>query len=162
MGTGIHEGLGRKSVFLGAAMQPRTAVNEQEDRRFGLLGAKDIEHLDLSRAIRLSLWRAEAPARQFAVARKSGKNLTAERRIERLIVGGIELDLIQIHPDARPLCVRRRADLTLLAKRRASGHRGRRAKHRAPRDRPHDPLTRMAVVEAHFLTVPLSNLLFVT
>jgi hypothetical protein len=52
-----------------------------------------------------------------------------ERCVKGLIISGIELDLIHIHPDARPFLVRRRSDPTLFRER---GHRchGRRATSR--------------------------------
>jgi hypothetical protein len=53
--------------------------------------------------------------------------LTAERRVDRLIVGGIKLDLIHIHPDARAFLVRKRSNPAFFRERRRCCHGDRRA-----------------------------------
>ena len=44
-------------------------------------------------------------------------DLRAQRRVEGLIIGGVELDLIHVHPDQRAFLVRGRPDPAILGKR---------------------------------------------
>src|SRR5882672_10036406 len=47
--------------------------------------------------------RAEALARELAVGRVARADLPSVRRVHRLVVGVVELGLVQVEPDARAL-----------------------------------------------------------
>src|SRR5262245_59874835 len=61
------------------------------------------------------------------------KNLSDERRINALIVGRVQLDLVHIHPHRRTLFVCGRPNQTPLRKRRRRCNRSCRAQYRAAR-----------------------------
>jgi len=108
---------------------------KSKDRRLRPLGSENVELLDLGRTVGLAPWRTKALAREFAVALLPRQDLAPERRVDRLIVGGIQLNLIQVQPNTRAFCVRRWADVAFLRQRRRGCENCRRAKHAASRDR---------------------------
>ena len=86
-------------------------MNEQEDRRVRLSCAIDVELLKLARPVGQTQRLAEPRACRVADARDALLDLIAHRRVKPLIVGGIELDLIHVHPYQRAFLVRRWAQL---------------------------------------------------
>jgi len=84
--------------------------------------AIDIELLDVARTVGFALRRAQPLARGGAQRGETLQNLALERRIDRLIIGGVELDLVVIEKDARALLVRWRADAALFGEGWRGGH----------------------------------------
>jgi hypothetical protein len=110
-------------------------VDVNKNRRLRAIGPIDVELLGVGRAVGFAPRRPEARTRQFAVAGEARADLAAERCVEGLIIGGVELDLIQIHPDARPFLVRGRPNRTLQCQRRRRDAGCRRTEHRPSRER---------------------------
>ena len=122
----VDEHLGGKGIVLGFAAEPGAAVNEHEHRRVRAPGAVDVELLARTRAVRCAQRLAQAPAHRLAPRR--------ERRVETLIVGRVELDLVVIQKYARPLLVGRRSDVALLRQRRRGDRAGHAGERRAAAD----------------------------
>lgn len=133
--AGIYEHLRRKAIVRGGAVAPGAAMKVYENRRLQPLSRINVELLDLGRTVGKPLRGTKASAHLFAVAGKSRSELVGDRRVERLIIGGIKLHLIHLHPDARALRVRRRSNVAFPGERRRDGYGGRRAKHRPSSDR---------------------------
>src|SRR5262249_62040940 len=90
--AGVDEHLGGIAFIPRRAATPRTAVDEQEDRRVRLSRAIDVELFGFARAIGQMQRLAEARAYRLADAGDALLNLIARRRVKALIVGGIERD----------------------------------------------------------------------
>ncbi len=102
--------------------------------RVGVLGAIDVELLDLARPVGHALRRAEAGAHVLAVGDIAGGDLAGERRVEALVVRRIELDLVVVHEDQRTLLMLRRPDVAFRGERRRRGERRGGSKHGAAAD----------------------------
>ena len=94
--------------------EPGATVDEDEDRSVWLLGAIDVELLDLAWAIRFTLWLSEPAASLIASAGVAFGDLEPQRSIKTLIVRGIEFDLVHLHPDMRTFRMRRGANPALV------------------------------------------------
>src|SRR4051794_24299535 len=138
MRPGAHEHFGRGVVVRRLAAGPGAAMNEHEYRRPLARGSEDVELLDLGGAVGDSPRLAEAAAGARAVARPTLPDLYDVRLIDLLIVSRVELDLVVIEKDERPLLVRRRPAMGLDPRRRqddvrrrgaVSAHARKRAKH---------------------------------
>ena len=108
-----------------------------------------IELLVLGWPIGYAARRTEMRARDLAVAGTARKDLPGERRVSELIVGGVELDLVHVQPDARPLRVLGGTDMALFGKRGGCRHRRRCAQHEPPRNRFRATAPGGAAVEVH-------------
>src|SRR5260370_8008608 len=86
---------------------PGAAMNKYHDRRFGVRGRIDIQHLVRRRPIGDTPRRAETGADKLAFAGAALVELIAIWRVDRLVVGVVKLFLIHVKPDARPLGARR-------------------------------------------------------
>ena len=95
-----HEQLGRVTELPGLAGAPRAAVDEHVDRRVRPLGRVDVEHLDRGRTVGHAPGLTEARAHLLAFRLPPLVKLRGIRRIDRLVVGVVELLLI--HVRARP------------------------------------------------------------
>src|SRR5262245_2676926 len=84
---------------------PGAAVNEYDYRRIPVPGWIDIQHLVRRGPIGNALRRTETGADKLAFARAASVQLIAVWRIDRLVVGVVELILIHVKPDAGPLRV---------------------------------------------------------
>jgi hypothetical protein len=111
MRTGIDENLRGIAGILCIAAKPGAAMDEHEDRRVRPAGAVEVELLNRRRTIGETTRLAQPRARGGAIARAPRADLPAQGRVDRLIVGGVKLHLIQIHPDRRTFVVCRRADV---------------------------------------------------
>src|SRR5205807_4094896 len=100
------EQLGCECVVLRETSSPGAAVDEDVDRRIGALRSVDVEPLDGRHAVREALGRAEPRTSSVALGRVASDELLPIRGPDGLIVGGVELGLIQIEPHARPLDAR--------------------------------------------------------
>src|SRR5262249_58400301 len=145
VGAGANEQLGRERVVFGEAGAPGAAVDEYVDRRVGPRGRVEVEALDRCRAVREAARRAEPRAGGIAVGGVTPDDLLAVRRPDSLVVGGVELGLIEVEPDARPLRPRERpGGLRLLCERGAAERRhraGRRGVQRVPAREANGPIT---------------------
>src|SRR5262249_26919454 len=130
--AGADEQLRRVAKILRLAPEPGAAVDEHEDRRFRPPGAVDVELLDLGRTVGNAHRRAEPGARQLAVRRPSLSALVEEGGVVDLVVRGIQLDLIHVHPYAGAFLVGRGADPAFLGERRGRDGGGRGGEHRSP------------------------------
>src|SRR5881628_3335177 len=97
-----HEQLGRECVVAGEAGPPRAPVDEDVDRGVGARGGIDVEGLDRCRAVCVAPRRAKSYADGVAVARVALDDLISVGRPDALVVGRVELGLIQVEPHARP------------------------------------------------------------
>ena len=86
----------------------------REDRRVGLRGLEHVELLDLARAVGHPLRLAETLAGKLAVGGAAGQVESRERRIEGLVIGGVELGLVHVHPDLGTLRVLRWTEMAVL------------------------------------------------
>jgi hypothetical protein len=101
VGTGAHEQLGGKRIVLGEAGAPRDAVDEDVDRRVGAHGRVEVEALDLRRGVCEAPRRAEPCAGGVALDREAWNDLLAIRRPHGLVVGRVQLGLIEIESHTR-------------------------------------------------------------
>jgi len=85
-------------------------MNEDEDRGVWPRGGKHVECLDRRRPISEAFRSAEPRPHGGARAREALDDLPDHRRISVLVIGGIELDLVEVHPHRRTFFMRRRAD----------------------------------------------------
>src|SRR5438067_3549345 len=113
MRPGAHEHLGRGVVVRRLAASPGAAMNEYKHRRPLARGAEDVEPLNLCGAVRDARRLAEAGAGPRAVAGPALPGLHDVGLIDLLVVGGVELDLVVIEKNARPLLVGRRPAMGL-------------------------------------------------
>src|SRR5712671_5845720 len=81
-------------------------MNKYRYRRIRVPGRIDIEHLMRRRPIGDAPGRTETGADKLAFARAALVQLLAIWRIDRLVVGVVELLLIHVEPDAGPLQTR--------------------------------------------------------
>ena len=102
----LHERLGQARIVGGAVGAPCPAVDEDVHRRIRLLGAVDVELLDLARPVGAALGRADDRARLVAVGDPAFGDLLAIGRIDHLVVGVVERLLVHVEPDQRPLRAR--------------------------------------------------------
>src|SRR5262249_24209805 len=128
--AGVDEELRRKRVGARGTDAPGAAVDEDVDRRGRALGCPDVEGLDGRRAVGEALRCAEASAHRVAVRDVAPGDLLLVGRVHALVVGVVELGLIHVEPDPRPL-----GPLRERGRRRRAGARRRGAKDGAPRDR---------------------------
>src|SRR5205814_1050417 len=84
-----------------AIRAPSAAVDEDVDRRVRLLGAEDVELLDLGQAIGNALRHAQNGAHLFAVDDAALADLIAVGGIDHLVVGVVERLLVHVEPDER-------------------------------------------------------------
>ena len=127
MRAGVDKHLGRERVAFGRAGTPGAAVNENEDRCIRFFGHEDIERLNRRGAIVHALWIAEPSAGLLAARGVTLEYLAEQGGVERLIVGRVELGLIHVHPDVRPLRVWQRPEWAVFCTRSSRAKRGRRA-----------------------------------
>ena len=103
--AGVDDHLGEHREIGRAAVPPGAAVDVDVDRRVRgiFLAAIDVDALDLARAILEALRRAEPRlgARIGGGAARMHQRLV--RRIDRLVIGVVELGLVHAHPDDRAL-----------------------------------------------------------
>jgi len=102
VGAGAHEQLGGKRIVLREAGPPRAAMDEDVDRRVAARGGVEIEALDRRWAVREAPRRAEPRAGGVALRREAPDDLLAIRRPDGLVIGRVQLGLIEIEPHARP------------------------------------------------------------
>jgi hypothetical protein len=93
-------------------------VDEHEDRRVCPRRPVDIKLLDSGRAVGFAHRLPEPLAYRLAARGVTVDDLQPQRRVERLVIGRVELRLVHVHPDQRTLVVRGRADPALLRQRR--------------------------------------------
>ena len=103
MSAGPYEHLGGICVFRRGSALPRSAVDEHGHRRPGVARAIDIELLDRRRAVALAQRGTEAHASKFTRLREARHELVAVGRIDRLVVGVVQLLLVVVEENARPL-----------------------------------------------------------
>src|SRR5204863_9847813 len=115
-----HERLRGKSVVLRDPAAPGAAVDEYVDRSVGTLGCEYIEPFDGCGTIGESPWGTEPRTRRFAVGRIAPGDLRLVGRVDALVVGVVELLLVEVEPHARPLRAGRL--LRGLSPRRARRH----------------------------------------
>ena len=123
MRAGADEQLGREGVVLREAGPPRAAVDEDVDRRAGAPGGVEVEVFDGRRAVREAPRPAETRANGVALGRVASDELLPIRRPDGLIVGRVELGLIEIEPHARPLGARTGRHGAGLLRERGAPHR---------------------------------------
>ena len=92
---------------------PRTAVDEDEDRRVRLGGAKKVELLDPVVAIGAALGLANPGTGASAVLRPALVELEDIGLIDRLVIGSVKFDLVEIEKDQRTLLMRRRSAIRI-------------------------------------------------
>jgi hypothetical protein len=109
--TGIDKHLGGITVIPRRSVKPRSAMNENEDRRVRFSRAIDIELLDLARPVGKTQRLAEPRAHGVADARDALRDLVAHRRVKALVVCRVDIDLVHVHPHARTLFVRGRTEM---------------------------------------------------
>src|SRR5579862_1818101 len=93
-------------------------MNEDKDRRAGLIGAKDVELLDRRVAIGTAQRFADPRPHADAVAGPAFVELQDVRLVDRLIVGRVEFDLVVIEKNQRSFFVRRWPAIWIDARRR--------------------------------------------
>lgn len=98
-------------------------MNENEHRRAFAGGAKDVELLDFRRAVGAAQGLAGAGASAGAIAGPAFADLHDVGLIDLLVVGRVELDLVVVEKDRRPLLVRRRPAIRLDPRRRQDDRR---------------------------------------
>src|SRR5207244_2205328 len=101
MPSGAYDHLGEKGIVLYRTRPPSAAVDEYVDRRVGLARCKEIEFLDLGRAVGKPLRRTEPRPHAVAVELVALVHLVAVRRIDRLVIGVVERLLVHVEPDQR-------------------------------------------------------------
>ena len=119
--AGLDEQFGRESVVLGETPAPGTAMDEDVDGRVGPCGRVDVEPFDGCGAIGKAPRRAEPGTGGVAIGCVALADLRQIRRVRDLVIGGIELGLVHIEPDGRPLDPRHRWCGRLLGEQRPSG-----------------------------------------
>ena len=67
------------------------------------LGGEDVEGLDRRRPIGEALGRAEAFAGELAVAGAALEDVVAVGGVDELVIGVVEILLVHVEPDQRPL-----------------------------------------------------------
>ena len=102
----LHERLGEARIVLGAVGAPCPAMDEDVHRRIGLLGAIDVELLDLARSVGDALGRPDDRAGLVAVGDPALGDLLAIGRIDHLVIGVVERLLVHVEPDQRALRAR--------------------------------------------------------
>src|SRR5216683_2420084 len=112
MRAGIDKHFGRIGVVLGLAAEPCTAMDKREYWCIGTRRAVDVELLRLGRTISFAPRRPKPHARQLAAARLPTDDLGLQGRVETLVIGRIEFDLIHVHPCTRTFILRRWPDGT--------------------------------------------------
>src|SRR5215467_14811864 len=134
----IDEHFCGKGVVLRFPAEPCAAMHEYEYWCIWTRRAVDVEFLRHGRTISFTPRRSKPRARQLAVAHQPTDSLGLQGRVENLIIGRIELDLIHVHPYAWTFTVRRRPDWAhrrrLSKRRRCRNGRGG-AKNRPPCNR---------------------------
>ncbi|MGA7485918.1 MAG: hypothetical protein WBW74_03120 [Xanthobacteraceae bacterium] len=109
-------------------------MNEHEDRRIRALGAIDVELLGRGGAVGFAQRLPDAGAHRFAARAVPLDHLPGQRRVETLVIGGVELELIVIHEDARALLMGRWSYRTFGRRRRRDRHRRGAGEHSAACD----------------------------
>src|SRR5258705_988399 len=89
-------------------------MDKNQDRRIRTGGAEDVELLNLGRAVGFTPRRSKTTMYLRAVAGAPRGDLEAQGRIGRLVIGGVELDLVVVHEDKSALGVWRRPDVAAL------------------------------------------------
>jgi hypothetical protein len=143
--AGVDEHLGRIGVFLRRAAPPGAAVDVDVDGRVRLLRRVDVEALDRRRPVGEALRRAEALDGGFAVPGAPPPELLLVGSVFALVVGGVELHLIHIEPDARAFFAHCRA-VHLLLRRGRPGACHQRPRARRRKNSPSRHLALMRVV----------------
>src|SRR5262249_19116200 len=92
------EQLGRERIIPRQASSPRPAVYENVDRSIRAHGGVYVEPLDWRGSVRIALGLAQAGASSIAVRRVAPRDLGLVGRVLALVVGVVELDLIEIEP----------------------------------------------------------------
>src|SRR5262249_4842551 len=100
MRTGIGEHFCRIGVVPGLAAEPCAAMDEHEYRCIGARRTVDVQLLRLSRTISFAPRRPKPRAHQLTVAREPTDDLGLQGRVENLVIGRIEFDLIHVQPYA--------------------------------------------------------------
>src|SRR6267142_4679445 len=98
----VHEQLRGKGVVLRETPAPGTAVDEHVDRCVRARGCKDIEPFDGRGSVGKSPRGTDPRTRRFAVGRIAPGDLRLVGRVDALVVGVVELFLVQVEPNARP------------------------------------------------------------
>src|SRR5882762_6498935 len=101
--AGVHKRLRGESVVPGEPTTPSPSVDKHVDRSVGTLRREHIESLDRRRTIGESPRGPQPSARDLAVRRVPSGDLRLVGRVDALVVGVVELLLIQVEPHARPL-----------------------------------------------------------
>ena len=131
MRAGIDEGLGRIGVFLASPLRHAPPWMKTCTGAFGRLRRIEVEPFDRRRPVGKPLRRAEARAHLFAVGRVAIDDLRQVGGVFRLVVGVVQLLLVQVEPDARPLLAHRSS--RRLRYRRPACRRDCRSRHPRPR-----------------------------
>ena len=109
-------------------------MDEDEDRRIGAVSSINIELFNLSWSVCSTLRRADAGAHGLTVASETIRDLPDERFVVRLIVRGIEFELIVIQEYQRALVMLRWTNLTPFSQSRRGSHCDGRCEHRSTAD----------------------------
>src|SRR5258706_127146 len=107
VGAGAHERFRGKSVVLREPAAPGSTVQEHVYRCVRARGCKNIEPLDGRGAVGVAPRRPDPRAGDFAVGRIAPGDLRLVGRVDALVVGVVELLLVQVEPHARPSRARR-------------------------------------------------------
>src|SRR6266853_4408933 len=107
VGAGAHERFRGKSVVLRESAAPGSAVDKYVDRSIGTLRREHVESLDGRRTVGESPRGPQPSARDFAVDRIASGDLRLVGRVDALVVGVVELLLVQVEPHARSFLARR-------------------------------------------------------
>src|SRR5437899_8538572 len=101
--SSVHERLRGKSVVLREPAAPSPSVNKYVDRSVGTPRGEHVESLDGRRTIGESQRVPQPSARDFAVRRVATGTLRWIGCVDALVVGVVELLLVEVEPQARPL-----------------------------------------------------------
>src|SRR5438477_12222664 len=97
-------------------------MDEDVNRSAGALGCVDVEPLDGGGAIGITSRSAQTSAHHLAVGGVALDDLLQVRRVNALVIGGVELSLVHVEPHARPLDARSRRRLLSNGRTRGDKH----------------------------------------
>src|SRR5262249_28430516 len=121
IGAGLHIGLGIDRELVSAPATPAAAMDEDQHRRVRAPGLVNVELLDLARPIGDALRLVEDFARDLVVVDAPLVDGPGVEGIDVLVIGVVDILLVHIEPDQRPLDARWRLGRAALRGGRRGG-----------------------------------------